>query len=88
MNFPLNPFATLANQQPNCREMLQIILDGESTPEQRHYFKQHMDQCSPCFESYEVDMVIKELLKTKCCSEAPSGLVEEIKLKLNRETEL
>jgi mycothiol system anti-sigma-R factor len=83
MNITLNPFATSANQKPNCREMLQIILDGESTHEQRLYFKQHMDQCSPCFQSYEVDMAIKELLKTKCCGEAPAELIEEIKNKLN-----
>jgi hypothetical protein len=28
-------------------------------------------------------MAIKELLKTKCCGEAPAELIEEIKNKLN-----
>lgn len=82
MNTPFNPFATPGNEQPNCREMLQLILDGESTPEQRTFFSAHMDRCHPCFQSYEVDMAIRELLKTKCCGEAPSGLIEAIKLRI------
>ncbi|MFN6087222.1 MAG: zf-HC2 domain-containing protein [Cyclobacteriaceae bacterium] len=28
--------------------MLQTILDGEASEEQRNYFKAHMDQCRPC----------------------------------------
>ena len=60
--------------------MLQFILDGEATPEQRDYFKAHMDHCMPCFKTYEVDMAIKELLKAKCCGgDAPSDLVGQIK---------
>lgn len=85
---PNNPFATMANPRPTCREMLQSILDGESTAEQRHYFSQHMDQCNPCFQSYELEMAIKKLLKAKCAGEAPCGLIDEIKSKLQVQTKL
>lgn len=75
-----NPFVTPAGKKYTCMEMLQIILDGEATEEQYSYFKSHMDSCLPCFKSYEVDMAIKELLKTKCCGgDAPADLVNKIK---------
>jgi mycothiol system anti-sigma-R factor len=80
---PSNPFASPANPKPSCRDMLQIILDGESTHEQHTYFRQHIDHCRSCFQAYELDMAIKEMLKKKCCSAAPAGLAEEIKNKVN-----
>ncbi len=75
-----NPFVTVPGKKVTCMEMLQFILDGEATTEQRDYFKAHMDHCMPCFKTYELDMAIKELLKTKCCGgDAPSDLILQIK---------
>jgi len=66
----------------DCLEMLQLILDGEATLEQKANFKLHIDDCLPCFQHYHFDQAIKELLKLKCTSQAPSDLVESIKSKL------
>lgn len=67
-----------------CMEMLQAILDGDATPEQQAQFKQHMEGCMPCFKEYNLEMVIKELLKTKCCGEcAPPELIERIKSQIS-----
>ena len=80
MSQPTNPFTSPDGKKATCMEMLQFILDGESTHLQREYFMSHMDHCMPCFKSYQLDMTIKELLKTKCCGgEAPSELVNKIK---------
>lgn len=79
MSHPTNPFTSTTGKKPTCMEMLQFILDDQATPEQREYFKSHMDQCMPCFKSYQLDMAIKELLKTKCGGEAPQELVHQIK---------
>jgi mycothiol system anti-sigma-R factor len=64
--------------------MLQLILDGEATYEQKEQFlKHHLDECLPCYKNYHLEMKIKELLKTKCCGgQAPSDLVEQIKNKI------
>jgi mycothiol system anti-sigma-R factor len=79
-----NPFILADGKKPSCMEMLQSILDGEATPEQKSYFKQHMDHCMPCYKSYNLDMALKELLKTKCCGgAAPDDLVAQIKAKIN-----
>ena len=70
----------------NCLEMLQLILDGEASPEQKSNFKLHIDECMPCFQHYHFDQKIKELLKLKCNSEAPADLIELIKSKIKENT--
>jgi mycothiol system anti-sigma-R factor len=68
-----------------CKEMLQLIIDGEATEEQRLYFKEHMDECLPCFKGYELDAALKEVLKSKCCGgHAPHDLVDQIKSKIEQ----
>lgn len=79
-----NPF--VANgKKATCLEMLQVILDGEATEDQKQYFKQHMDICLPCFKGYELDMAIKQLVKSKCCGgDAPADLVEHIRITISQ----
>jgi mycothiol system anti-sigma-R factor len=75
-----NPFLQANGKKSSCMEMLQVILDGEATSEQRVYFRGHMDKCMPCFKTYEVDMAIKEMLRIKCRGdEVPKELVEQLK---------
>jgi len=86
MNLQPNPFVSTSGKKPTCMEMLQLILDGQDSPEQREYFKNHMDNCMPCFKGYQLDMTIKELLKSKCCGgEAPGELVAKIKSQIAAE---
>ena len=85
MSLPTNPFPSTTGKKVTCMEMLQLILDGQATQDQREYFKQHMDQCMPCFKSYQLDMAIKELLKNKCCGgDAPTELVHQIKSQIEQ----
>ncbi|MBL7848640.1 MAG: mycothiol system anti-sigma-R factor [Cyclobacteriaceae bacterium] len=83
MSDSTNPFTSPSGKRATCMEMLQLYLDGEVTQEQRAYFLHHMDMCMPCFKGYQVDMAIKELLKTRCCGEgAPGDLVQQIKAQI------
>lgn len=85
MTNQVNPFILADGKKPTCMEMLQLILDGEATPEQQAYFKVHMDKCAPCFKSYDLDNTIKELLKTRCCGDSvPAGLIEQIKNQISQ----
>lgn len=63
-------------------EMLQLVLDGQATPEQRAYFLTHMDHCKSCFKAYDIDMAIKQLLKDRCCGECPGDLINQIKAQI------
>jgi anti-sigma factor (TIGR02949 family) len=71
------------SNQRECLEMLQLILDGEATPEQKANFKSHVEECMPCFQHYHFDQAIKELLKLKCTHDAPTDLITSIKNKIS-----
>ncbi len=80
MTNQVNHFILADGKKPSCMEMLQLILDGEASAEQQAYFKSHMDKCAPCFKTYDLDITIKELLKTRCCGDSVlAGLVDQIK---------
>lgn len=65
----------------NCLDMLQLILDGEASPEERkNFFEKHLEICMPCYKNYHLEMAIRELLKSKCGNhEAPAELIDNIK---------
>jgi anti-sigma factor (TIGR02949 family) len=66
-----------------CFEMLQLILDGEATPQQKDTFlKEHLEDCMPCYKNYHLEVAIRQLLKTKCSGHAPQDLIEDIKRKV------
>jgi anti-sigma factor (TIGR02949 family) len=71
--------------QRDCLEMLQLILDGEATPEQKETFiTKHLEECMPCFKNYHLELAIRDLLKTKCTGKAaPADLITSIKNKIN-----
>jgi anti-sigma factor (TIGR02949 family) len=67
----------------DCLEMLQLILDGEATHEQKeHFLKDHLEQCMPCYKNYNLELAIRQLLKTKCNDHAPQELIDSIKKKV------
>ncbi len=71
----------------SCMEMLQLILDGDATPEQQDGFRAHIAECMPCFNSYQLDNALKELLKTRCNGKgAPQALVDKIKMQISQIT--
>jgi len=71
-----NPFL-VNGKKSTCLEMLQVILDGEASEDQKMYFKEHMDMC--------LDMAIKQLVKSKCCGgDAPSDLIEQIRITISQ----
>lgn len=69
----------------SCMELLQLILDGDATPEEQQQFKTHLDECMPCFQSYSVDLTVRTLLKSKCSGNgAPPELIEKIKIQISQ----
>jgi anti-sigma factor (TIGR02949 family) len=86
MNSPdLSKMKQDCSNQRECFEMLQMILDGEATTQEKeHFLKEHLEQCMPCYKNYHVEVAIRELLKTKCTSHAPQDLVEIIRKKVSQ----
>lgn len=71
--------------QRECFEMLQMILDGETSAQQKEKFiKEHLEQCMPCYKNYHLEVAIRELLKNKCNQGCPQDLVEKIRAQVSQ----
>ena len=69
--------------QRDCMEMLQLIVDGEASPEQKENFLvHHLEECMPCYKNYHLEVYISQLLKKKCTGQAPQELIDSIKAKV------
>jgi anti-sigma factor (TIGR02949 family) len=70
-----------SHPKKTCIQLLQSILDGEATAEERQDFlDRHLENCMPCYQNYHLEMAIRELLKTKCnCQQPPADLIENIR---------
>jgi mycothiol system anti-sigma-R factor len=66
----------------DCSEVLHRVyeyLDGEMTRDDTVKIKQHLDECGPCLQEYDLDQALKALVKRSCaCEEAPSELRTQI----------
>lgn len=69
--------------QRECMEMLQLIVDGEASQDQKeHFLKHHLEECMPCYKNYHLEVAIRQLLKNKCTGQAPQELIDSIKAKV------
>ena len=68
-----------------CVKSLQLVVDGEATKEQEDYLMNHLHDCLPCYNYYEVEKSVKKLIQSKiekkCC---PDSVIESIREKLKR----
>jgi anti-sigma factor (TIGR02949 family) len=66
-----------------CLQLLELITDGEASPEEEKQFRSHIDECLPCYESFNLEQSIKEMLQTKLDKkQVPEDLVNLIKRKI------
>lgn len=72
--------------QPSCKrclELLELVADGEASPEEEKHFNDHINECLPCFETYNLEKSIKEMLQTKLDKkQVPEDLINSIKQKI------
>lgn len=69
------------DEHANCddaRHTLYEFLDGELTPEIRLQVQDHLEACAPCFEKFDFEAEVLQIVARKCCEEVPPGLTEKI----------
>jgi anti-sigma factor (TIGR02949 family) len=59
-----------------CLRILNLVLDGEASELEHRIFSEHLENCMPYFEIYNIDRKIRELIKTKC---SDKKLSEDVK---------
>ncbi|AOP53426.1 mycothiol system anti-sigma-R factor [Brevibacterium aurantiacum] len=61
-------------------------LDGELTTIEIREISVHLEQCPSCHDEYEIEALLKELVRRSCSREqAPMGLREKIRQRIATE---
>lgn len=61
-------------------------LDGELTTTEIREISVHLDNCPSCHDEYEIEALLKELVRRSCSREqAPMGLREKIRQRIASE---
>jgi mycothiol system anti-sigma-R factor len=62
-----------------ARLQLYEYLDGEMDPDDCPKIQEHLDKCGPCLAEYDLDQVLKALVRRSCvCEAAPNELRMQI----------
>lgn len=66
-----------------CMELLELITDDEASSVEVKHFQSHINDCLPCYEAYNLEKSIKEMLQTKLeKKQVPEDLINSIKHKI------
>lgn len=72
--------------ETDCSEVLDHIyqyLDGELGDVDVHKIRQHLDECGPCLTEYDLDLMLKALVRRSCGGDcAPEDLRAKILLRI------
>jgi len=69
----------------DCAQALARVyeyLDGELSPADLDKIREHIDECGPCLQQYDLDVALKALVRRSCQESAPADLRERIMVKL------
>ena len=70
-------------EETKCLEMARVMLDDESTKEDTDFVMKHIDNCYQCYDNYDVEMAIREVMKQKRQNlEIPENVITEIRQKI------
>ncbi|RZS34034.1 mycothiol system anti-sigma-R factor [Herbihabitans rhizosphaerae] len=74
--------------ETDCSEVLAevwLFLDQECDQTRRAKLEQHLDECSPCLERYDLEEHLKVLLARKCGGEhAPDALKDRLRASIRK----
>lgn len=64
----------------DCLCRLNSVLDGEATKEEMIYLQEHIEKCSPCYNHYNIEKSVKEVIKHKLEQRpVPANLIDSIR---------
>jgi mycothiol system anti-sigma-R factor len=69
------------DEQLDCDDAVHVLyhyLDGELTEERRSIIQAHLESCPPCFEGYEFEYELRQVIARKCRDEVPGDLRDRI----------
>jgi mycothiol system anti-sigma-R factor len=71
----------------HCSEVLQrmfFFIDNELERADCDEIQQHLDDCQPCLEKYNLELTVKALVQRSCTEHAPDTLRERVLLRIRK----
>lgn len=83
----LTPKSQAGCVDPNCEKVADIlysVIDDEASADEKAFFKDHVDHCTPCLDKLNVEKELLDSVKTKlkskgCPSSVKESLIRRIK---------
>jgi mycothiol system anti-sigma-R factor len=71
----------------DCSEVLERMfdfIDNEMDSAHKGEIQQHLDECWPCLEKYDLERTVKALVARSCSEHAPESLREKVLLRIHQ----
>lgn len=71
----------------DCAEVLErmfFFIDNEMEQADWREIQQHLDECGPCLEKYDLERTVKALVARSCSEHAPEQLRERVLLRIRQ----
>ena len=65
-------------------EQIVYLIDDELDAEDVRAVRDHLEQCGPCLEKYDVQRTVKSVVARSCAESAPDGLRDRIRLAISQ----
>ena len=72
----------------DCQEAVHVLyhfLDGELTEDRRATIQAHLESCPPCFEGFEFEYELRQVIARKCRDQVPDDLRSRIAAAIHHE---
>jgi mycothiol system anti-sigma-R factor len=71
----------------DCTEILERVfffIDHELPTADTSKIQQHLDECAPCLQKYDLERTVKALVQRSCAEHAPAGLRDKVLLRIRQ----
>jgi len=69
----------------DCLKTLHLVIDGEATKEQEDRLMKHLAECLSCYNSFQLEQSVKQLIQNKIQKKpCPPNVLENIRAKLRQ----
>ncbi|WP_067437111.1 mycothiol system anti-sigma-R factor [Nocardioides jensenii] len=75
------------NNAEDCSDFLERIvylIDNELDEADCSVVRQHLDECGPCLEKYDLERTVKAVVARSCSESAPKGLRDRVLVQLRQ----
>lgn len=71
----------------DCSEVLErmfFFIDNEMADADCGEIEQHLEECGPCLQKYDLERTVKSLVARSCAEHAPEGLRDRVLLRIRQ----